>query len=248
MCTVSWIHRDEGYLLLFNRDELLSRKPASSPRIDNRNGIAFIAPMDGDHGGSWIAVNQFGLSLGLLNRFDESKPDVVLNYTSRGLLLFELIDCASLTTISRRLNSASLDRFRPFSLLALGPNEPAMLFHWTGSQKCLQQDADNLIPIASSSLNEEDVVQKRKQLFEEMTSERGKVDPDLLIQFHESHRKERGPTSVCMHRADARTVSMSVINVTKEKIEFDYHPDSPCMPAKKNSIELKRTSPNRGPR
>ena len=233
---------------MFNRDELLTRKPASAPDIDKRNGIAFIAPLDGDHGGSWIAVNQFGLALGLLNRFDESRPNVVRNYTSRGLLLFELIDCPSLATINYRLHNANLDRFRPFSLLALTPNEPTMLFHWTGFQKGLKRDADNLIPIASSSLNEEDVVRKRKQLFEEMTSEQGKFDAELLMQFHASHRKERGPASVCMHRADARTVSMSVINVTKEKVEFDYHPDSPCMPAKRNSIELQRTSPNPGPR
>lgn len=68
MCTVSWLHKAKGYVLLCNRDERHTRKPALGPRISERNGISFIAPVDGDHGGSWIGVNQFGLTLCLLNR------------------------------------------------------------------------------------------------------------------------------------------------------------------------------------
>ena len=33
MCTVSWIHDKDGYQLLCNRDEKLTRKPALEPRL-----------------------------------------------------------------------------------------------------------------------------------------------------------------------------------------------------------------------
>ena len=45
---------------------------------------------------AWIGVNQFGLSLCLLNRYqDEGRVDAARTYTSRGLLLNELMDCRS---------------------------------------------------------------------------------------------------------------------------------------------------------
>lgn len=241
MCTVSWIHREDGYLLLFNRDELRTRKPAFAPRIDNRSGVAFIAPLDGDHGGSWIAVNQFGLTLCLLNRFDDVPGGVIPEYTSRGLLLHELIDCSAPNMVTQRLNDAKCSRFRPFTLAALFPGQPAMLLEWTGHRLRTKSHAESLMPITSSSVLEPNVVLQRKEQFQEKVFERSSVDDELLFDFHCSHLPERGLASVCMHRADARTVSMSTVTVTQQIIEFVYHPDSPCKPANEDRLQLERT-------
>lgn len=241
MCTVSWIHREDGYLLLFNRDELRTRKPASAPRLEQRNGVPFIAPLDGDHGGSWITVNHFGLTLCLLNRFDDSPGGIIGEYTSRGLLLPELIDCSSLKMVSKRMDDAKCFRFRPFTLVALVTGQPAMVIDWTGSETITKSEAENLIPITSSSLQEGNVVLERKGQFEEMVLERSRVDDDLLFEFHRSHLPERGPASVCMHRPDARTVSMSTVTVTQKVIEFVYHPNSPCRQAMADRLQLERT-------
>jgi hypothetical protein len=72
MCTVSWIHQGSGYQLLCNRDEKRTRRPASAPQLLTRNNVRFVAPIDGDSGGTWVAVNEFGLSLVLLNRAPSS--------------------------------------------------------------------------------------------------------------------------------------------------------------------------------
>jgi hypothetical protein len=66
MCTVSWVHQKDGYQLLSNRDEKHTRKPALAPSLRQQRQVRFLAPIDGDQGGSWIGVNQFGLSLCLL--------------------------------------------------------------------------------------------------------------------------------------------------------------------------------------
>jgi hypothetical protein len=241
VCTVSWIHREGGYLLLFNRDELRTRKQALSPRISRRNGVAFIAPVDGDHGGSWIAVNRFGLTLCLLNRFDDASRGINRDFESRGLLVDELIDCSTLEMVATRVDDANCSRFRPFTLVSLFPGEPATLFEWTGHAASKKSHAENLMPITSSSWQEGNVVLQRKEQFQEMVLRRGSVDDELLCQFHGSHLPERGPASVCMHRADARTVSMSTVTVTQKGIEFIYHPDSPCRPATANRLQLERT-------
>ena len=243
MCTVSWIHRGDGYLLLFNRDELRTRKPASAPRIEQRNGIEFIAPLDGDHGGSWIAVNQMGLTLCLLNRFDDSRGGVIREYTSRGLLLHELIDCSALKMVTERVDDAKCSRFRPFTLVSLFPGQPAMLLEWTGYRLRTKNHTESLMPITSSSLLEPNVVLQRKEQFQEKVFERSSVDDELLFEFHRSHLPERGPASVCMHRPDARTVSMSTVRVTQKAIEFVYHPNSPCEPATVDRLQLERVRP-----
>ena len=240
MCTVSWVHREDGYLLLFNRDELRTRKPASAPRIDQRNGVEFIAPLDGDHGGSWIAVNRFGLTLCLLNRFDDSFGGINREYASRGLLLHELIGCSAPKMVTERLDGANCFRFRPFTLVALVTGQPALVVEWTGSDTITRSVGENLMPITSSSLREGNVVLERKRQFQEMVLERSSVDDDLLFQFHRSHLPERGAASVCMHRPDARTVSMSTVTVTQKAIEFVYHPNSPCQPAMADRLQLER--------
>ena len=81
MCTVTWLRERGGYTLLCNRDESLSRKPALAPAVKDHRGVRFIAPEDGDHGGAWIAVNQFALSVCLLNRYQDLGADGT-NHTS----------------------------------------------------------------------------------------------------------------------------------------------------------------------
>ena len=69
MCTVTWILDGDSYSLYFNRDELRTRQPALPPQRHQERGVRFLSPTDGDAGGTWIAVNEYGLSLGLLNDY-----------------------------------------------------------------------------------------------------------------------------------------------------------------------------------
>ncbi len=69
MCTVTWLQRDDGYEVFCNRDELRTRKPAQPPRLDERNGVRYLAPVDADAGGAWVGVNEFGLTLCLVNHY-----------------------------------------------------------------------------------------------------------------------------------------------------------------------------------
>lgn len=242
MCTVSWLRQAEGYVLLCNRDERHTRKPAMGPRVGKVRGVSFVAPVDGDYGGSWIGANQFGLTLCLLNRYGDWKPDPDRDYTSRGSLLVDLLDCVRGQDLSERLNHIELDRFQPFTMLALSVDEPAILVDWTGSQSMIQLDAEALMPLTSSSFKDTDVGTRRRRLFAEMASHQGRLDTELLHQFHRSHLPERGPASVCMHRDDAATVSLSIVTVTPRSVEFLYHPKSPCLEAPAESVLIERNA------
>ena len=231
MCTVSWFHHAEGYVLLCNRDERHSRKQARGPRVSRTRAVSFVAPVDGDHGGSWIGANQFGLTLCLLNRYGDWTADPDRDYRSRGLLLRDLLDCRHSEDVSKRLKDIELDRFRPFSMLALARDEAPMLVEWNGDECATDLDTELRIPLTSSSLRDTNVLAVRRNVFAEMISQSGGLDAGLLRQFHGSHLPERGPYSVCMHRDDAATVSLSMVTVTRDTVSFVYHPNSPCRQA-----------------
>lgn len=227
MCTVSWIHQDDAYHLLCNRDELHTRKPAHRPRVHERSGVRFIAPIDGDHGGSWIGVNEFGLSLCLLNRYQDGEQSATGSKKSRGLLLTALMTSPSRAEVHDSVLATDLSRFQPFTLIALEPQKKALVFHWTGGDRVSDLDGDAAMPLTSSSYDPVGARESRQYCFERLTIASDKT-ADLLFRFHASHEPERGPYSTCMHRDDARTVSFSWIRVGAGKIEFCYHPVSPC--------------------
>jgi hypothetical protein len=224
------MRRDCGYRLFCNRDEKHTRRIAIPPAVRERRGVRFLAPLDGDQGGTWIGVNQFGLSLCLLNRYqDEAAPLVeAVRYLSRGLLLVELIDCRTSSQTQSRIEQINLAHFRPFTLLILEPEQSSLLIHWTGCVRLSEPDGESAMPLISSSHDLTGVSLTRRRFFNSLLTESEKVDYNLLDKFHSSHFPTASAYSICMHRDDARTVSFSKINVTRDGIEFFYHADSPC--------------------
>ncbi len=231
MCTVSWLHTEDGYQLFCNRDEKKTRRPALPPRVDSREGVRFLAPADGDFGGTWIAVNEFGISVCLLNG-KSSKP--AANRLSRGLLPLKLIPSRSAREALDRFNTIDLAAFAPFTLAILGPRTRAAIAEWrvTG-QIDLCEEHDGL-PLTSSSFEPDRVRALRAR---EYARARGS-----LLEFHRSHANGPSAYSTCMHRPDAETVSFSRLRVTPSEANFWYSPGAPCreLPAMKRTLPLSR--------
>ncbi len=227
MCTVSWIHNPGGYELFCNRDELLTRKPAFPPQVSDIRGVRILAPRDGDFGGSWIGVNEFGLSLSLLNLYQSSARQVG-PFTSRGLLLMDLAQCRSQEQLIEHLTGKELKRFQPFTLLALEPDNTALIAKWDGGEFLLDRVGDRHMPLTSSSFDSAKVVEMRKRNFYGLMSSVDAIDSNFFCSFHSGHEPAASAYSTCMHRDDAETVSFSRISVSSDSIEFRYYPHSPC--------------------
>jgi hypothetical protein len=230
MCTMTWIRETAGYQVFFNRDERRTRKPAIPPAIRTKGSRRFIAPLDGDFGGSWIGVNDRGVSLCLLNAYAgsaEECPEPATGYTSRGLLLTGLIDARSAMEVSERLRTGDLERFRAFLLVAFVDDDAAVLSTWRAGRLTDEELQGDHLPLVSSSFDTVEVVESRRALFHESTRLcTNNVERHLM--YHESHRPERGAHSPCMHRPDAKTVSFSHIRVDRSRVCFDYSPHAPC--------------------
>ena len=249
MCTVTWLQDRAGFHLLHNRDELRTRKPALGPQIQVRDGVRFIAPVDADAGGTWIGVNEFGLAACLLNRYDPPAKSQILSFTSRGVLLMNLLTAESVNVAQSRVIDDSLEHYQPFELV-LAQRAPSCVassvvakaqwqitvLDWTGRTLRIDTQPDLRLPLVSSSMDGIKADEVRRRLFAPL---RGHASLEALRQFHASHaspaneptpqaRSQGSAFSVCMHRADAQTVSFTEIELTADQVALRYQATPPC--------------------
>lgn len=243
MCTVSWLHGTEGYQLLCNRDERTTRRQAKQPRLQVRDGVRYLAPLDPDRGGTWLAVNEFGLCVALLNgAVLHAIPDQAglnADAISRGLLIPELITSTTGADVMQRLGRMPLQRFPAFTMVVLEPLGPALAAEWSGSEFTVLPDADRHMPLISSSVQQEAAREFRQRDLQRRIGQVGQLSSAVLWEFHESHGPGPGALSTCMHRADAQTVSFSWVQVGQGSVDFFYSPGAPCQmkPGVQQSLE-----------
>jgi len=226
VCTVSWVHQRDSYHLLCNRDEKRTRGTAFAPQVVERGGIRYIAPIDSDRGGTWLSVNEFGLSVCLLNGTTNLEPSRLCR--SRGLLLRELAWAPSAPECAVWLRHQDLSAFAPFSIVMLEPGRPAILSEWSGRELTVDPAGDRHMPLTSSSYDATGVRRARLNQFARCAGAMRPFDPALLYWFHASHGAAPGAYSTCMHREDAETVSFSWVVVSKDEVRFLYSPGAPC--------------------
>lgn len=224
MCTVSWYREPSGYSLFFNRDERKTRRTATPPGIKQKAGVEYLSPVDPESGGTWLLVNAYGLSIGLLNYYPGLKYVDAERAVSRGLLVDSLADCEKIEILETRLNQCVMSSYNPFILIALQKGKPSLYAKWDGEKLNMSHDADRRLPITSSSFNTEAVIKERSALFNSYRKSEGNDGKGWFEHYHRSFTSQRGAYSVCMLRDDAETVSLSHITMSDAKIRYVYYP------------------------
>lgn len=232
MCTLSWLPGPTGYRVYFNRDERLARAPAQAPALRTVGGTAVLAPIDGDFGGTWIGVNQHGLTASLLNRYEDApaEPDATHTRISRGLLLLDLLAAPSAPGLIEALGHARLPDYLPFTIAATDRDPVLHLADWNG--RTLERSTTRRAGLirTSSGRDQRQAELIRGRVWHEMTGGgTGGIPAEVVESFHRSHLPERGPFSVCMHREEAETRSLTVVAVESGHATMRYHPGSPCL-------------------
>jgi hypothetical protein len=243
MCTVSWLREPAGYQVFFNRDERPTRAPGLPPQVGDLNGVRWLAPRDGDQLGTWIGANELGVTLGLLNRFEESPArSTGGGFRSRGLLVTSLLDLGDLDGLERRLHESDLSIYQPFTLTSFAPGEAARLFAWNGSRLSRQDRAHSALVLTSSGYDQAEATRIRGALFEDAQAEGGSA-AEAFEALHRSHFPERGPFSICMHREEAATVSFTRVAVRPGSVEMTYVPGPPGETPESTVARLDRQAP-----
>lgn len=241
MCTVTWLPGAHGYELFFNRDEKRTRKPGLPPQAVTRDAVRLIHPTDGDAGGSWIGVNDCGLTVCLLNHHPSpaacQPPPTTL--ASRGHALLSLLSCRGVADAVARAQGLRPESYRPFILVAVDPRHPARALVSDG--KSLREQPVRAPPfLTTSSFDTAAVTLSRRAVFDRCVAGSRSLDAETLFALHRSHDPERGPYSICMHRPDAETVSFSHIVVGRDTVRFTYGDGAPCQARSSEPVEIPR--------
>ncbi|CAM3111045.1 NRDE family protein [Rariglobus hedericola] len=216
MCTLTWRASAEadGYDLFFNRDERHVRAEERAP-VEQRteDGVRYVAPADGDHGGTWLMLNEHGVTVCLLNYYPRGVVETGLE--SRGRLPLMCAECVRAEDVVRVMHAVELKRFAPFHLVAVDAAGGSVWLRWDG-QAMHEAEAPEFL--TSSSFEPERVQAARAArwaAWDERTAEG-------LAAFQRQYDPAAGAESVLMRRADACTRSVCAVRVRTGVRELDY--------------------------
>jgi len=232
MCTVTVVPARETIRLACNRDELRSRAAALPPRVRQFGPRRAVLPVDPTSGGTWVAVNDAGLALALLNVNSKNCPAATLAAPmSRGNIIPALLHAD--TPLLAAFSALTLDpsQYAPFRLVLVSRRE-AVEVHSDGTRIRLvwRLGLTSAQLFTSSGLGDQAVEGPRRQLFGEYFDRPG---DRLALQdaFHRHRWPDRPHLSVCMERQDARTVSHTLVSLGPDRVTLNYHPEAPDRPA-----------------
>jgi hypothetical protein len=222
VCTLSWTPLPGGYALAMNRDERPTRARGLPPVRSVVRDVPVLMPTDPDAGGTWVSVNGIGLSLALLNRYGESPRDPGATFTSRGLLIREMACFGNPSEVESDLKRRPLERYRPFTLVVMARGGRPQVFDWNGLRLAGSLVRRPGLVRASSGSDQAEAERVRGGLVRTAAAEQGGLTAATLERLHRSHFPEKGAISICMHRQEANTVSLSLITVNENDISIFY--------------------------
>ena len=227
MCTVSFIARQQGYALAMNRDEKLARVAGLPPKRSIISGRAVLA-LSELGGGTWIALNDGGATLALINWYAITAR-VKGETVSRGRVVNAT--CAALKPIEAEsaLAELPLKRINPFRLIGIFPATHEIVeWRWDLKKIAKSNGPWKAQQWISSGFDEPTAQRVRSQTFQCALQQKSAGKLSWLRRLHHSHTPVCGPFSTCMHRADAATVSCTMVAVYPKKAVMSYHSAPLC--------------------
>lgn len=215
MCTLTVIPLPGDRLRVgFNRDEQRTRAIGLPPDVHTTGGRSAVYPTDPKSGGTWLAVNDAGLVLAVLNT-NPPVPPLFRVRRSRGEIIPALLDADTpadaLSEFDRGFDFAD---FAPFRLVLVGHGILADV-RWDGREPMVVNRLLASVPLlfTSSGLGDHVVGGVRRDLFEAMFAANSAAWPTVQDAFHRHRWPGREHLSIEVCRPDARTVSRAVIDL-----------------------------------
>jgi Transport and Golgi organisation 2 len=225
VCTVSTIPFGDGLRLVCNRDEQRTRPVALEPRSGTLGMRMAIFPVDPVSGGTWIGINDACLAFVLLNRTPHARSRVVVEgRQSRGTIIPPLLAHERLHNAIDQAMTIEPSDFEPFRLIALQGFTLASILSDGRRLSCTFMNPQRPLLFTSSSLGDARVEIPRHDLFDRMVVDARCGWRDGQSRFHRHQWRRRPEISIVMSRADARTVSRTVIDATTHVMRMRYQP------------------------
>jgi len=228
MCTVTYIpirpsSANSGYLLTSNRDEKTARAPAFLPEILHINHKKVAIPFDPVGKGSWVAAEESGRTVCLLNgAFEPHLPQLAYKH-SRGLVVTKYFNYRCLHDFAALFDFSNLE---PFTLVVAEESRLHEL-RWDGTKlhQCLLDENKPYI-WSSVTLYSPNVRSKREWMFKEWLSknlEHLPSDPNLVFDFHQFSEENAANEGIAINRDNVmKTVSITAVSVLNHSVALQY--------------------------
>jgi uncharacterized protein with NRDE domain len=129
MCTIVLLRRpghDWPLILGANRDEMAAR-PSKAPARHWPDRPEVVAGLDVEAGGSWLGVNDAGVTAAMLNR--HGTLGRAKGFRSRGELVLEALDHGDAVEAARALKHLEPGAYRPFNMIIADNRDAFWLRH-----------------------------------------------------------------------------------------------------------------------
>ena len=262
MCTATIVHPTEESMrpektaadgawiarIVFNRDEGRKRPDALPPVIRTYVGVRCLMPVDPVSDGTWIAANKLGLACFLINFYpkdyvkpaNSTPPGKSESRPSRGTIIPAIVHARSIDDVAQLLHAIPLEPFAGFRLVVTDGNELLVFAHRTDDAQVKAIRIKSFPQLlVSSGLGDDLVEAPRRKLFDEMCGAGG--DPILQQHDYQRHSWPDAPhLSVCMRRAEALTVSQTIVDLFAHRVRMTYIPGPPDEQSRPAVAELDR--------
>lgn len=235
MCTVTYIPLQNNislirkadnkidFLLTSNRDESTARPSAYMPDIFHLKNRKIAMPIDPLGKGTWIALEEFGKTICLLNGAFEPHLVQMPYRHSRGIVVSSYFNFKNINDFVENYNFKNLE---PFTLVIV---ENGNLFEtrWDGSDIHLKElDVTKPYIWSSATLYSNETRKFREELFSTWLAENDQTlqfNHDLILEFHQFKNDNEVTKSIEINRNNTlRTVSITSIKKIGETASLQY--------------------------
>jgi hypothetical protein len=216
MCALTFLPKpNQDWIITSNRDEGVARKPALPPQIMHTGKYQVLCPVDGEAGGTWFAQTSNGRTVALLNGAFIKHAHRPPYKKSRGKMLLESLEHASLPDFASRFDFRGIE---PFTLVSFERmNEPAIHeLRWDGvMQHTKTMLATEPMMWSSATLYDDAMRALRNSWFTNWVEQNPEFTLVAIREFHHFGGAEDETVNLVMNRPNGvRTVSITSLVVS----------------------------------
>jgi uncharacterized protein with NRDE domain len=191
------------------------------------NGISICYPKDTLAGGSWIAMNNKGRVVCLLNGAFQSHKEETHHTHSRGQVLLQL--AATEKNEKDYFDEIDLKNTEPFTLITIDIQNKIIKnfseFIWDGTEKHFKILEDDKPYIwASATLYNKEMREQRRSWFSSLLQqEKNEITPESVYNFHKGeHTSDKTKNVVVEREGGLKTVSITQITGKENQLNMQY--------------------------
>lgn len=225
MCTLTIFPQLQGFVVTMNRDEVRHRQEAGLKQSQT-DDVSFVYPVDAEAGGSWIGMNDQGVAMALLNRY---QAPTINNAKTRGAIIPSILPHSPVRAVEA-LKSLDPSAYNPFDCLLVTPQG---CFHYSWNRDTVnwrQCDVDGGFMMTSSSERWHEVRDYREKQFNQWRGQGAGVDASAISQFHLAQNKTMASSATLVNREFVHTKSVVQIVVDNRAVTLDYFDQHQLVP------------------